>query len=129
METSSLQRLHILVVEDNLINQKVFKMQLTSLGFLCDVVDTGIKALNALEQKEYSLVLLDCQIPKMDGLEFVREVRGRVSQPWSRIVIIAVTADLINFSRERCLGGGMNDWLSKPFRMEQLSEIIGQWLG
>jgi two-component system, sensor histidine kinase SagS len=91
---------------------------------------SAAEALDALEQQVYHLVLLDCRLPDMDGIDFVQEVRGQSTQPWSSIVvIIAVTADLINFSQERCLASGMNDWLSKPFRIEQLSETIGRWLG
>jgi CheY-like chemotaxis protein len=129
MNPPSAQEPRILVVEDNVINQRVISMQLKQLGYAFDVVGSAAVAIEALEQQVYDLVLLDCRLPDMDGVKFVREVRGRVSQPWCNVIIIAVTADLINFSRERCLGGGMNDWLSKPFRMEQLSEIIGQWLG
>jgi CheY-like chemotaxis protein len=117
------------VVEDNVINQRVVSMQLKHLGYAIDLVDSAPEALNALEQKMYHLILLDCRLPEMDGVDFVRVVRSQTTQPWNRIVIIAVTADPINFSQERCLAGGMNDWLSKPFRIEQLSETIGRWLG
>jgi CheY-like chemotaxis protein len=129
MNPPSAQEPHILVVEDNVINQRVVSMQLKQLGYVCDVVGAAAEALHALEQQVYHLVLLDCRLPDMDGVDFVRALRGRASQPWSSIVIIAVTADLINFSQERCLANGMNDWLSKPFRIEQLAETIGRWLG
>jgi CheY-like chemotaxis protein len=120
---------HILAVEDNAINQRVVSMQLKRLGYACDLCGSAGEALNALEQQMYHLVLLDCRLPDMDGFDFVQAVRGQSAQPWSSIVIIAVTADLVNFSQEQCLASGMNDWLSKPFRMEQLSETIGRWLG
>jgi two-component system, sensor histidine kinase SagS len=125
----SAQEPRILVVEDNVINQRVVFMQLMRLGYICDIVGSAAEALDALEQQVYHLVLLDCRLPDMDGVDFVQAVRGQSNKPWSSIVIIAVTADLVNFSRERCLASGMDDWLSKPFRMEQLSETIGQWLG
>jgi CheY-like chemotaxis protein len=129
MNPPSAQEPRILVVEDNLINQQVVSMQLKRLGYAGEVVGSAAEALDALEQELYHLVLLDCRLPDMDGLEFVQEVRGRVSQPWSSIILIAVTADLVNFSRERCLANGMNDWLCKPYRTSQLAETIGRWLG
>lgn len=128
MENGSPQRPHILVVEDNFANQRVFSMQLARLGYTCDVVDSGIEALNALEQKAYSLILLDCQMPEMDGLQFVREVRSRVAQPWSNIAIIAVTADPVNFGQELCLRSGMDDWISKPYRSEELYIVVERWV-
>jgi CheY-like chemotaxis protein len=129
MNPPSASEPRILVVEDNVINQRVISMQLKRLGYTCDLFGSASEALLALEQQMYHLVLLDCRLPDMDGLEFVQVVRGQSAQPWSSIVIIAVTADLVNFSQARCLASGMNDWLSKPFRMEQLSETIGRWLG
>jgi two-component system, sensor histidine kinase SagS len=129
MSPPSASEPRILMVEDNAINQRVVSMQLKRLGYAGDLCGSAGEALHALEQQMYHLVLLDCRLPDMDGLEFVQAVRGQSAQPWSSIVIIALTADLVNFSRQRCLEGGMNDWLSKPFRMEQLSETIGRWLG
>jgi two-component system, sensor histidine kinase SagS len=128
MNPTSAQETRILVVEDDVLSQRVVSMQLKELGYVFDVVACGAKALEALEQDIYHLVLLDCRLPEMDGIDFVRAVRSQSMQPWRSIVIIAVTADLINFSQERCLASGMNDWLSKPFRIEQLSETIGRWL-
>ncbi len=129
MNPPSASEPRILVVEDNVINQRVVSMQLKRLGYACELFGSAAEALHALEQQTYHLVLLDCRLPDMDGFDFVQAVRGQSAQSWSSIVIIAVTADLVNFSRERCLASGMNDWLSKPFRVEQLSETIGRWLG
>jgi CheY-like chemotaxis protein len=128
MNPTSAQETRILVVEDNAINQRIALVQLKQLGYVCDVVASAAEALEALEKDIYCLILLDCRLSDMDGVDFVRAVRSQITQPFRSIVIIAVTADLINFSQERCLASGMNDWLSKPFRIEQLSETIGRWL-
>jgi CheY-like chemotaxis protein len=106
MNPPSAQEPRILVVEDNVINQRVVSMQLKRLGYVGDMFGSAHEDLLALEKKAYHLVLLDCRLPDMDGVDFVRAVRGRASQPWSSIVIIAVTADLVNFSQERRLASG-----------------------
>jgi CheY-like chemotaxis protein len=119
----------ILVVEDDVYNQRVVSMQIKHLGYVGDVVGSAPEALHALEQELYHLVLLDCRLPTMNGVSFVQEVRGQRSKPWQNIVIVAVTADPINFSEEHCLESGMNDWLLKPYRTEELSTTISRWLG
>jgi CheY-like chemotaxis protein len=129
MNPPSVQEPRILVVEDNTYNQEVISKQLKHLGYAGDVVGSAPEALHALEQDVYHLVLLDCRLPEMDGVDFVRAVRSQSNRPWNSIVIIAVTADPINFSQERCLESGMNDWLLKPYWTAELSETIGQWLG
>jgi CheY-like chemotaxis protein len=68
-------------------------------------------------------------MPTMDGIGFVQEVRSQTGKSWQNIVIIAMTADPINFSQEHCLQSGMNDWLLKPYRTEELSQKISRWLG
>jgi two-component system, sensor histidine kinase SagS len=127
--TPSAQEPRILVVEDDTYNQRVISMQIKHLGYAGDVVASAPEALHALQKQIYDLVLLDCRLPAMDGVGFVQAVRSQSTQPWNRIVIIAVTADPINFSQERCLESGMNDWLLKPYRTAELSFTIGRWLG
>jgi CheY-like chemotaxis protein len=129
MNSPTINEPRILVVEDNTCNQEVVSKQLRHLGYACGIVGSAPEALHALEQDVYHLILLDCRLPEMDGVDFVRAVRSQSNRPWNSIVIIAVTADPINFSQERCLESGMNDWLLKPYWTAELSETIGQWLG
>lgn len=116
----------ILMAEDNAINQRVGKLILQRAGFTIDVVQDGQEALDAHKAHPYDLILMDCQMPIMDGFEACRQIR-LVSdrQP----VIIAVTANALLGERERCLSAGMDDYLSKPFQAEQLVGVVQKWVG
>ena len=116
----------ILIAEDNATNQTVILAQLEKLGFTADSVATGMEVIEALEAKEYDLVLMDCNMPEMDGYEVTQYIResGRVNIP-----IVALTAGAMLGDRERCLRVGMNDYLSKPAELQQLSEVLLRWLG
>jgi PAS domain S-box-containing protein len=116
----------ILVVEDNLVNQKVAVRMLRNLG--CDSVVTanGLEALDALAQASYDLILMDCQMPEMDGYETTAEIRRRENgQP--RIPIVAVTAHAMQGDREKCLQAGMDDYLSKPIDPKALTATLRRW--
>jgi two-component system sensor histidine kinase/response regulator len=106
----------ILVAEDNDINQYVARQLLAKAGYGCDIVSNGKEALDALEQATYDIVLMDCQMPEMDGLEATKAYRERErrSQATKSMPIIALTANAMNGDRERCLEAGMTDYLSKP---------------
>lgn len=111
----------ILVAEDNVINQKVFELILRKAGFQVSVVSDGKQALEAHRSIPYDLILMDLQMPEMDGLEATRQIRSLTQkQP----VIIAVTADIIAGVRERCLEAGMDDYVSKPVSREQLLGLV-----
>jgi signal transduction histidine kinase/CheY-like chemotaxis protein len=117
----------ILVVEDNPINQKVAMRQLEALQLQADVVGSGKEALEMLQLADYDLVLMDCAMPEMNGYDATRSIRqmaGRVAG----IPIIAMTADAVTGARERCLEAGMNDYVSKPVKMEHLERVIGQFV-
>ncbi|HEY7211939.1 MAG TPA: response regulator [Bryobacteraceae bacterium] len=112
------------MAEDNAINQRVGKLILQRAGFLIDLVADGSEAVIAHSRNPYDVILMDCQMPIMDGFEASRKIReldGK--QP----VIIAVTANALVGERERCLEAGMNDYLSKPFQAEQLVGVIKKW--
>jgi len=114
----------ILIAEDNAINQKVVMLILRRAGFNIDVVSDGNEAVEAHRQRPYDLILMDCQMPSMDGFEASRHIRKlNTPQP----VIIAVTANALVGERERCLDAGMDDYLSKPFQAEQLVSIVKKW--
>lgn len=122
----SKHRARILLVEDNPVNQLVAKGMLSKLG--CDVVIAahGGEALSLLEDDLFDLVLMDCNMPVMDGYETSRQIRQ--SSRWSELPIVALTANAMPEERERCRSAGMNDYLAKPFRREELAALLDTWV-
>lgn len=123
-------RARILLAEDNAVNQKVAGQILSCFGYSFDVVSNGRQAVEAVRDGAYDLVLMDCQMPEMDGLEATRVIRasgGRTSRN-KELPIIALTANALEGDRARCLEAGMTDYLSKPLRPEQLLETIERYL-
>jgi signal transduction histidine kinase/DNA-binding response OmpR family regulator len=118
----------ILVAEDNVINQKVVLRQLKQLGYVADVVSDGKEAVAAVEQVGYDLVLLDCQMPVMDGYEAATELRRRGYGPGT-LTLVAITANALDGDRERCLAAGMDDYLPKPVRPQDLASVLDRWIG
>jgi CheY-like chemotaxis protein len=116
----------ILMAEDNVINQRVGKLILQRAGFSVDVAADGVETLEAHKKHPYDIVLMDCQMPHMDGFEASLEIR---KLPLRQPAIIAVTANALVGERERCLNAGMDDYLSKPFQAEQLIAIVMKWIG
>jgi CheY-like chemotaxis protein len=114
----------ILVAEDNITNQRVAPGILKKLGLYGDAVANGAEALNALETIPYDLVLMDVQMPEMDGLQATRTIR----KTDTRLPIIAMTAHAMRGDRERCLEAGMDDYLTKPVTPKALALILGKWL-
>ena len=117
----------VLLAEDNLVNQKVAVKMLTKLGVEADVATTGLEALDALLGVSYDLVLMDCQMPEMDGYEASRRIRER-ERGSRRLPIVAMTANAMVGDRERCLDAGMDDYIPKPVRMEDLRRAMSRWL-
>jgi CheY-like chemotaxis protein len=122
----------ILVAEDNIINQFVTTNVLAKAGYSCDLVPTGREALRALTENTYDIVLMDCQMPEMDGIEATRLYRGQESVRAERrsrpTPIIALTANAMIGDRQRCIEAGMTDYLSKPVDPIALIELIQQYL-
>ena len=119
----------ILIVEDNPVNQLLASRILEKLGFRVDIVNNGREAIHALEKGLYDIVLMDAQMPKMDGIEATNIIRSPESNVMDhRIPIIAVTAHAMKGDKERFLAAGMNDYIAKPFRMEQLYTVITKHL-
>ena len=117
----------ILLVEDNSVNQMVAQKLLKKFGYRADVAANGQEALRALELIDYDLILMDCQMPVMDGYEATREIRARTWRA-ANVPIIALTALATRGQREKCLEAGMNDYLSKPIEKENLRQIVAHWL-
>jgi len=118
-----LHPLRILLAEDNPVNQKVVLLQLRNIGYAADVANDGSEALIALETVPYDVILMDCQMPVMDGYAATREIRRLHSRP---IRIIAMTANAMEGDREKCLAAGMDEFLSKPARPADLRRLLAE---
>jgi CheY-like chemotaxis protein len=114
----------LLLAEDNIVNQKVALLMLAKLGYRADIVANGHEALEAVRRQHYDVVLMDVQMPEMDGLEASRQIvahwRNRRDRPW----IIALTANAMQGDRELCLAAGMDDYITKPMKTEELSAAM-----
>jgi CheY-like chemotaxis protein/HPt (histidine-containing phosphotransfer) domain-containing protein len=119
--------LKVLVAEDNMINQKLITKILSQLGFHADVVGNGIEAIEELKRVRYDIVFMDVQMPEMDGIEATRYI----VQNWKsdeRPFIIAMTANVMQGDKEKCLNAGMDDYLSKPVIIDDVQKIIEKWV-
>ncbi|SFM60258.1 PAS domain S-box protein [Methanolobus profundi] len=119
----------VLLVEDNIVNQHVAQGMLQKIGIVADVVNNGLEAIDALETIDYDIVLMDIQMPEMDGLEACRHIRNRQSSVHDHAIpIIAMTAHAMKGDMEKCLEAGMSDYISKPISINTLSEKLVKWL-
>ena len=130
-EPASILSGHILVAEDNRINQMFVSELLKHCGCTCDVANNGDEALIALRKGRYDLVLMDCQMPEMDGFTATREIRRREALDGTsrQVPIIALTANALKGDRERCLDAGMDDYLTKPLQAVRLQATLAKYLG
>jgi CheY-like chemotaxis protein/HPt (histidine-containing phosphotransfer) domain-containing protein len=116
----------ILLADDNPTNRKVISQQLGMLGYLAETAEDGAEALEMWRNGDYTLILTDCHMPVMDGYQFTQSLR-REEPPGTRIPIIATTADALKGTGERCLNAGMDDYLTKPMKLQQLRETLERW--
>ncbi len=122
------RNVRILLVEDNYTNQEVAMTILRKLGYRVDLACNGLEALSALERQRYNLVLMDCQMPQMDGFEAARAIRTGKGVLDSGVPIVAMTANAMAGDRERCLEAGMDDYIAKPVQPKDLVEKLFLWL-
>src|SRR5262249_46581881 len=121
----------ILLAEDNPVSQLVAARMLRRLGFETDLVTTGRDVIASADPDRYAAVLLDCQMPEMDGYAAAREIRRRereAGQPDRHLRIIALTANAMPGDRERCLAAGMDDYLAKPMRLADVAVLLRRWI-
>jgi CheY-like chemotaxis protein len=116
----------VLVVEDNPANQQVAQLMLEHLGYEVNVAASGGQAVEMVAANTYAAVLMDCQMPGMDGFEATRQIRLR--HPDRTLPVIAFTANVSADDRQRCLEAGMSDFLAKPVRVADLGEMLGRWI-
>jgi CheY-like chemotaxis protein/HPt (histidine-containing phosphotransfer) domain-containing protein len=125
--------LRVLLADDNVINQKVASRLLQQMGYKADIANNGLEVLQALERKPYDVILMDVQMPRMDGFEATRQIRLRQQQSPppahfnQTIVIIAMTASAMHGDREKCLAAGMNTYVPKPVRPEVLQAALEEF--
>ena len=120
----------ILLVEDQAANQAVVLQQLAKLGYTADLAQNGLEAVECLTQTPhgYHLVLMDCQMPVLDGFEATRRIREYEQRHGDHLTIIALTAQAMKGDQERCLAAGMDDYLTKPMRLNDLRQALTRWL-
>ena len=121
------QGLRVLLVEDNPVNQALAASQLKSLGFTVELAENGAEAVTACQRTQFDFILMDCQMPVMDGFEATRRILAD-RQDVTGCPIVAMTANTMQGDRERCLETGMVDFLAKPYRQAELVEVIARWL-
>jgi signal transduction histidine kinase/DNA-binding response OmpR family regulator len=128
-EAAVARKIRILVAEDNVVNQKVAVCQLEKLGYRVDVAANGAEAIEAVGRVDYALVLMDCQMPELDGLEATAVIRKEErAQNRRRIPIIALTANAMTGDHQKCLDAEMDDFLSKPVKKEDLTAMLQKWI-
>jgi len=119
---------HVLLVEDNQVNQMVAQRMLEGLGCTVGLAGNGLEALDKLGHERFDLVLMDCQMPEMDGYTASTELRRREREAGAaHVPIVALTANALAGDRERCLAAGMDDYISKPFRRDALAAMLARW--
>ncbi|HZP86437.1 MAG TPA: response regulator [Burkholderiales bacterium] len=118
----------VLLAEDNAVNRQVATVMLSRLGMEVEIATNGEEALALAQQHQFSLILMDCQMPVMDGYEATARIRRLEPQSFASLPIVALTANAMGGDREKCLAAGMNDYLTKPYTLEQLEKMLARWL-
>jgi len=117
----------LLLVEDNVLNQKLIFLTLSKYGFQIDVANNGKEAVDRLGKKNYDIILMDLMMPVMDGLEATRVIRDKEKDSGKKNIIIGLTANTYDADRDKCLQQGMDEYMVKPFDIEKFDEIIREF--
>lgn len=118
---------HVLLAEDNAFNQKVALAMFKKLGLTADIANNGLEVLDKLSQTPYAMIFMDCEMPLMDGYQATTKIRAQEQNNTQHIPIIAMTAHSSPEDRENCLTAGMDDYVSKPFKIDELQTILARW--
>lgn len=118
---------NILLAEDNPVNQEVGRAMLESFGCRVDVASNGAEVLDRLANGKYDIIFMDCEMPVMDGFQATRRIREAERGGGSKVPVIALTAHIMDDDRKRCTDAGMDDYLGKPFRLRELSDMLDRW--
>lgn len=127
--TSEPSKLKVLLVDDDIMNRRIVVNMVDRMGHIADAVESGKEALSRLVEEHYDLVLMDCQMPELNGFETTALIRcpsSNIMNPG--VPIVALTADTMTSTKAACIGAGMNDYLAKPVQMRQLEEMFTRWL-
>lgn len=116
----------LLLVEDNILNQKLIFLNLIKYGFSIDVANNGLEAVEKVQEKKYDLILMDLMMPIMDGFEATKAIRNFEESIHSHTPIIGLTANTFDADREKCIGIGMDEYMAKPFDIELFNSILDQ---
>jgi two-component system, sensor histidine kinase and response regulator len=121
-------RARILMAEDSSLIQRVARFQIEELNFVVDIVENGVQAVDAVASGNYELVLMDMRMPEMNGLDATRAIREAERATGGHIVIVALTANVLDGDREACVQAGMDDFLAKPLKLDELRVVLDRWL-
>ena len=117
----------VLITDDNVVNQKIAAKMLEKLGCRVDIAANGQEAINAVVNRSYDVLLMDCEMPEMDGFTATRQIRARETDSGHRLPIVAMTANTSVEDRERCLDAGMDDHICKPVQFDELLTAMLKW--
>lgn len=119
----------VLVAEDNVQLQQLLKLQFDDIGVMVTFVEDGLQVIDALQEEQYSLLFMDCQMPRMDGLTATKRIRDEERRSGGHIPIVAMTAHAFAEDRDECIAAGMDDYLAKPVKLADLTAVINRWAG